>query len=505
MKPGKRAREDHNPDDNPPLRKRKQHCSQFESSPFSPPPAQRREPSLPTPPSTASPKYKDPQTSSKARRPSPRASPESEPRAPKRLFEPDDDAPAPTAKRPRRHSSSERPNNWFLDTWIKVDCPLISAQEAAKTLDIMPTTETAEDDEQMSQQQDADGTAGSLSVQSERLNTSNPMFRGLLRAYSIIIDNSGRRIPRAVQELVTKHIRKQRDSPRLGEEQVDAVIDLVGKVWDSAEPKVSDIVKGPLFPLEHDELEEGRDLLWSTLPIRGGGKSKYPYALPAPKTDRHYGFPTTRTSTWSWDELGAADHTVVRPYSQPTRENIFPSFLFEIKSESSRGTLYGAEGQLALAGYHCVRSWLWVLDHVASKRERKATDAMVFSCAVSQREAVAHVHYYNPEDNMHYMSYIDSFYYMRDSQNCVDHVKNVVEWLVKIQQPIIRDALAKLHPMTVLWKKRKSERSESFRSEGGRSSKSQKTNQSSKSQKTSQSSKSQKTNQSSKSQRTDPL
>ncbi|KAF2453123.1 hypothetical protein BDY21DRAFT_293690 [Lineolata rhizophorae] len=311
----------------------------------------------------------------------------------------------------------------------------------------------------MSQQRDADGIVGSQSVQSERLNTSNPLSRGLLRAYSITIDNSGRRIPWVVQELVTKHIRKQRDSSRLAEEQVDTVVSFVEEIWDSVEPKMSDIVKSPLFPLDHGELQEGRDLLWSTLPMRGGGQSKYPYALPAPKIDRHYGFLTTLKSTWSWKELSAADDTDVRPYSQPTSENIFPLFLFKVKSESSQGTLYEAEGQLALAGYHCVRSRLWMLNHVAPERERKATDAMVFSCAVSQREAVAHVHYYNPENNMHYMSYIDSFYYMRDSQKCVDYVKNVVEWLVKIQQPIIRDELDKLYPMALRWKKSNSKAS----------------------------------------------
>ena len=485
----KRSREDVDLQDNSRLPKPKKHCSQFESLRSSPPTAEQ-DPSPLTPPVTASPKYEDPRTLSKVRGPSLKASSQSKPKPHKRPLEQDhdngdhDDTPAPTVKRLRPHSPSERPKTWFLDDWIEVDCPSISAQEAAKTLDVMPTTETAEDSEQMSQQQDADDAAGSQSVQSERTNTFDPMFRAVLRAYGITIDNSGRRIPQVVQELVTKHIRKQRDSPRLGAEQVDTVINLVEQVWDSAEPKVSDIVRSPLFPLEHNELEEGRDLLWSTLPIRGGGKSKYPYALPAPKPDRYYGFPPTLRSTWSWQELGAADHAGVRPYSRPTRENIFPSFLVEVKSESSRGTLYGAEGQLALAGYHCVRSWLWVLDQVDPKRGRTAIDAMVFSCAVSQREAVAHVHYYNPEDDMHYMSYIDSFYYVRDSQKCVDHVKNVVEWLVKIKQPIVRDALAKLHPMTMLWKKRKSEASESVRSEGGGSSKGQKTERSSKSQRT---------------------
>ena len=469
VKSRKRAREDDSPEDNSLLPKPKQRYSQFKSSASS----AQRDPTLPTPPSTASAKYKDTQALSKAGGPSFKALAQPEPIPYKRPREQgEDDAPS-TAKRLCGQSLSKRSKSW-LDVWIENECRLISAQQAANALKIMPTTETAEDYKQMAQQQS--DAVDSQSVQSERLNTSNPMFRGLLRANGISIDNSGKKIPRAVQELVIKHIQRQRDSPKLGEEQVDKIIKLVEKVWDSAEPKVSDLVNGPLFPLEHDELEEGRDLLWSTLPIRQAGKSKYPYALPAPKTDRHYGFPPTLKSTWSWEELGAADHADVRPFSQPTRENIFPSFLIEVKAESSRGTLYGAEGQLAVSGYHCVRSWLYVLDQVFPDRECKATDAMVFSCAVSQREAVAHVHYYNPDDNVYYMSFVDSFYYVRDSQECVDYIKNVKDWLVKIQQPIIRDALAKFHPLTLLWKKRKSDASESFGSEGGRSRKGPRSN-----------------------------
>ena len=324
---------------------------------------------------------------------------------------------------------------------------------------------------------DSQPTAGSASVQSERLNSSSPMFRGVQKANGLVIDNTGRMIPRDVQELVTKHLRKARDSPRLSEEDVDQVLQSIEEVWDTPEPNMSDIIAPPLFPLSAAGLARGRDILWSTKPLPR--KSAYPYGLPAPKTDRHLGFPTTLKSTWTLEELAVADHINMRPYSQPTKENIFPSFLVEGKSEAKNGTLYGAEGQLASAGAHCVNSWMHTLNLLDPNRTHSSADAIVFSVAVSQRQAVAYVHYFDPDDGIFYMSYVDNFYFVEAVQKCRDHVKNAVEWLLKTQQPMVRDALQRLHPMTKAWKKGRSapravdEASESFGSEGGRSSKSQ--------------------------------
>jgi len=69
--------------------------------------------------------------------------------------------------------------------------------------------------------------------------------------------------------------------------------------------------------------------------------------------------------------------------------------------------LYGAEGQLAAAGVHRVSSLMLILDQIDPSRTRSSSDALVFSAAVSQRQVVAHVHYYNPENENFYMSYID--------------------------------------------------------------------------------------------------
>ena len=203
------------------------------------------------------------------------------------------------------------------------------------------------------------------------------------------------------------------------------------------------------------------------------------YALPAPKPDRHYGFRTSETSNWTVQELSVADLPQVRPYSQPTRENLFPSRLIELKSEASGGTLYAGEGQTALDGAHRVRSQLWLLDQIDPTATRSCIDAIVFSPVVSQRETVTHVHYYNPEDGNIYMSYVDDFSFRKDPQGCRNHNKNLSEWLVKVQQPIIRDMLRRVHPVMKSWKKGRPisavvDANESFGSEDGRLAKSQK-------------------------------
>lgn len=445
--------------------------------------------SLPTPSPTTSPKHDPRSPRSKARKQHSRASPQSEPKPPKRAFEDRDCDRAPSSKR-RRQRSSELQRTWFLKNWLQNTCQSRLVQEKAEGSEIIPTIEGPSSpqilvldshaaSDQISQQDGETLTLGSAaSVQSERLNTSSPMYRATLKMNGVFIDNFGTKIPRDVQELVTKHIRKERKSPRLGEDEKAKIIQQIEKIWDKAEPMVSDIITTPLFPLDASGIAEGRDIFWSTKPM--SRSSDYPYTLPAPKTDRHFGFPSSLDSGWTREELATADHSKVRPYSQPTRENLFPSFLIEVKSEATHGTLYTAEGQIAGSGAHRVSSLIWMLDLVDPSRSRSSADALVFSAAVSQREAVAHVHYYNPNDDKYYMSYIDTFPFAKDAQGCHDHIKNVVEWLLEIQQPIIRDVLTKLHPITKLWKKARSasaiiDAAESFTSEDGRPTKSQRT------------------------------
>ena len=419
-------------------------------------------PSLPTPACTAkSPKPDDspsprPKTQPQARRQFSSASADSGPKPTKRPLTKGLDDPAPRTEPKRRRQSSyiQRSNTWFLDNWLNSSCPSRSeggdflALERAGAVDVVLTTEKLEDSVQMSQP-DLKDTQASGSVGSERLKTSSPLYRAALKMNGVVLDNFGTKMPRDVQEMVTKHMRKERKSPRIGDNEKTSILKTIEEAWDTPELTVSDIIAPPLFPVSDVGLAQGRDILWSPKPI----PQSTDYPLVKPKTDRHFGFRPTLKSDWTRAELAAADDAKVRPYSQPTRENLFPSFLVEVKSEAMGGTLYAAEGQLATAGFHRVTSLMWILDQINPERTRSSCDALVFSVAVTQREAVAHVHYYNPQDDTFYMSYIDSFYFAKDVQGCRDHIKNVVEWLLEIQQPIVRDALKALHPIAKAWKK----------------------------------------------------
>ncbi len=303
----------------------------------------------------------------------------------------------------------------------------------------------------MSLQDGATPTSASWAPgRSERLNTSSPLFRSTLGLNGVVVDNWGTEIPRDVQELVERHIRKARSSPPLSEDEKTRTIEVMKKVWDHGEAMVSDIVKAPLFPLDAPGIEEGRGTPWARKPIPHDPDQP---ALPTPKTDRHFGYPLGLHSGLSGQEIAVANHPMALPYTQPTRENLFPSFLVEVKSEVTGGTLYAAENQAAVSGAHRVSSLIWLLDQVDPSRTRSSADALAFSAAVSQRQVVAHVHYYNPEDKKFYMSYIDTFMFQKDLQGCRDHHKNIAEWLLTIQRPIVQEALRKLFPLQKLWKK----------------------------------------------------
>lgn len=420
------------------------------------------EPSPPTPLLTAA-STDDPST------PQPRLSkqastglPQSEPGPPKRAFE-DPVLDRALASKRHRQSLSNPSRSDFIDAWLQDSRELKLLQAKAEAGDIVPTIDMpssfqipmpnsqAADDQASQQDRETVAMSSVSSVQTERLNSSSPMFRKTLKMNGVVIDPSGGKIPQEVEELLNKYIRKERKSPPLGDDEKTKIRQEVEKVWIQGEGIVSDLFNTPLFPPDAPGITKGADILWSTEPLpRNIG---YSCALPAPKTDRHFGFPPSEESDWTVEELSAADHSEVRPYSQPTRENLFPSFLVETKSEATGGTIFAGEGQAALAGAHRVCSLLWMLDQIDPSRTRSSADALVFSVVVSQRVAVANVHYYNPGDHTVYMSYIDIFPLHKDPQGCRNYHNNVADWLLEIQQPIVRDALRKLHPIVMHWKK----------------------------------------------------
>ena len=291
------------------------------------------------------------------------------------------------------------------------------------------------------------------------------------------MDQAGLHIPGELQNLIDKHIRKPRTSPRLDDQDQAKIKKRVIEVWHKAETAVSAIIQSPLFDLDYPTLTEGGNTIWTKQPLPSNPKASLPILTPKP--DKHFGFPAALDSKWSDEELGVAEYPVARPYTQPSRENMFPCLISELKSEATKANFYAAEAQAAGAGAHRVASLLWLLDVVKPDREPASTGARAFSSVLSQREAVAYVHFYNPTDKSFYMSFLDAFYFVKDkdAQNCRDHHKNVVEWMIEIMQPIVRDLLTEAHPISKMWKKGRSasamDATESFASDDGHSKKSQ--------------------------------
>ena len=317
-----------------------------------------------------------------------------------------------------------------------------------------------------------------VSGQSERLNASHRLFRSTLKMNYITMDVSGRQMTPEIKDFVATYIQKRRTSPELGDDDKARIVDKVEKVWDKAEPIVSDITTTAAFPVERAGIAEGRDTLWSDKPLPRN--PEYSYALPAPKPDRHYGYPTGQDSDWTAAEITVMDHRIARPYLQPSSENVLPFFMIDLKSEASGGNLYGAESQATVAGAHSVHSMRWLLLQANPSRVLKSTDAVALTAAVTQREAVFYIVWYSPEREQTIMSFVDAFTFVKDSEGCRSTVKSIIDWGLLVRQPIVRENLKLMHPMLKKWKKGRSASSiadgtGSFASESGRSSKSQRT------------------------------
>ncbi|KAL9134499.1 MAG: hypothetical protein Q9175_004315 [Cornicularia normoerica] len=174
---------------------------------------------------------------------------------------------------------------------------------------------------------------------------------------------------------------------------------------------------------------------------RQSSNSKYLFALPAPKPDRHYGYPNGQDSDWTDSEVAVVDHRVARPYTQPTRESLFPFYMIEIKSEATGGTLYVAENQAAISGAHSVHSLLWLRSQADPTRNSVETWT---------------------------------------AKDAVTFVNNILDYGLEGRQSIFRDTLKLLHPISKQWKRARptsalTDVAESFTSDDGRSSKSQRT------------------------------
>ncbi|SLM35686.1 hypothetical protein LPUS_00410 [Lasallia pustulata] len=160
--------------------------------------------------------------------------------------------------------------------------------------------------------------------------------------------------------------------------------------------------------------------------------------------------------SWTDAEIAVVDHRTAQPYTQPTRENLFPFYMLEIKAEPTGGVLCAAENQAVGSAVHSVELLRWLLSKALPSEVLKATDAVAFAAAVTPRAAVFYICWYSEKDQRHFMSKFKFVSFMEgpdkpDIQECRNVTKSIIDWVVA-RQATIKKAVAKLNPPPPHWK-----------------------------------------------------
>ncbi|KAL8939676.1 MAG: hypothetical protein Q9211_002627 [Gyalolechia sp. 1 TL-2023] len=292
-------------------------------------------------------------------------------------------------------------------------------------------------------------SVGQRSAASSRPGTANPRYRSIVFNNGIRIDHTGENIPNPLRRLLDTDILKTLPSSLSPEEIAEAVNTAV-EIADDSEAQIYDLTRTALLPIQRREIGRGGNTLWNFDALPRNDDFTYPLATPKP--DIHCGYPTGSKSTWSVKENAVINHPAISRYAQPTNGNCYPYYVLELKSEASGGTLWQAENQAAGSGPSCVNSVRQLLAEADPTQTPSTMDSIAFSACVTHRQVVFHVHFYLPEENLHYMSWIASCDTMRDVQRCNHITQNIVQYGLGTRQTIIRNALAKLHPFPLHWK-----------------------------------------------------
>ncbi|KAJ5902341.1 hypothetical protein N7495_002869 [Penicillium taxi] len=269
---------------------------------------------------------------------------------------------------------------------------------------------------------------------------TNGELRDLVYNHLLIIDNNGSQIPDEIKPLL-KEILDWEKAPLSDEDHV-AISETIELYWDKTEAvSVVHILKLPLFQVGRKNIEPTCDLLWSVEPIPANPIWVGP--LVTPKTDAHYGF---ARGAFTIEELAVVFCPEMKPYCMPTSSNIFPSFLIEVKSEATSGTIHKAESQLVVAGAHRSNSMLHLMEIGCPDTQFTVSHSVVFSLALSSRLAVAYVNFYNPDTQRFCMSFLESFYLVKEEEQSklATYVSNVMDWLTTKQLELVKQVLKRL-------------------------------------------------------------
>lgn len=265
-------------------------------------------------------------------------------------------------------------------------------------------------------------------------------------------------MPDKLREYVNTEILRRREPAELDDRSVSNVIKVAARIAESAESQTAKLIATVMFPIENDGIVEGGNSQWSTVALPNN--PQYPHTLSAPKPDLHLGYAYGQGSDWSLAQASVIGSAIARPYALPTRDNAFPFFMIEMKSEPAGGTLYEAENQAAGSGSCSVNTLLWLFKEAGLTSDLSVVDTVAFSTVANHRNASFYVHWYSEEESLLYMSCFRS-YSTREPQDiraCSSTVTNIIEYGLGARKEKIGKALTALFPFPENWKQRQSVR-----------------------------------------------
>lgn len=308
--------------------------------------------------------------------------------------------------------------------------------------------------EPQSQHAESAGPRSTSSTSNKAPGTSDAAYIDTLFGHGIIMDPSGRKIPKELEPLKERILQK-RSSPQLDDEAVFEVMNTAEELAYSSEGPTNKLLRIPIFPLAYGGLAEGGNTQWNTVALPNNPKCDN--KLSAPKPDAYLAYHRGQKSPWTVEQNNVVNNYRVLPYSQPAKRNTFPSISVELKSESAGGVLTTAEAQAAGSGSLSVNAATWLLEKAKAAGLTEVDlmkDTVAFSIVASHRLVVAYLNWRDPESKLFYMSYLKSYpTFEADAiRECHTTIKNMIDNVIGPRQITLGKALFALVPVIDSWK-----------------------------------------------------
>jgi hypothetical protein len=280
-----------------------------------------------------------------------------------------------------------------------------------------------------------------------QMGPASPMYRSVLVGNGVQIDNTGQKIPAELRDFLDHHILAKRPL-ELPYDTINRIKDLVMSIESKAEDSVYELSLTEMLPVTRPGAEKEGNLAWNIDCVPNN--ENYAYAITTPKPNIYLGY---SDNAWTMEERAVFDNPVAIRVTRPARRSLFPFLVFELKSESTGGTLWHAENQAAGSGACCVNILRWIFDKAYESQTPSSSvlDTIAFSVCATHRNLLFHVHHYSHTESKNYMSLLTTIDTTHDIQASNHIINNIMDYSMGYRQTRIQEALVLLYPIQRQW------------------------------------------------------